>query len=555
MRKIYLLLACFFYSLFTQAQTSINQVNFTFVSDPLTNNITFTNTSVLQGDGIRKAYWYFGDGGSAVTAPLSGAVHHYNATGTYQVCLKIYKYNPNNLADSILLGSECKSVLLEQHCNAGFQWADSVVTNPLAHYLKLYGSGSNNANKVIKAVCWNFGDGTDTCILATPGTTPPLNIVHKYTQSGTYNVCIRVTFDGGCVAEKCNSIKLNAPVVADSCAANYTIQNILVTRLGRKFIAQPWHSNNKKPVRICWTFGDGKDTCIQYATSYSGDYWVEHKYAQYGQYEVCVIIKYDGGCEKRKCNPVVIASPMPPADTCTLDLSETTANPANLERKFYVGLMQNRRAEKICWTFGDGTDTCVILNNPVSPLQLMVVHHYPAPGNYTICAKVYYAGGCTAQRCKPVVISVPQSNVCGGYFADSLISTNTFRFKGNGIHNPTDYVTSYNWTFGDGTSAAGQVTTHSYASAGRYSVCLTIRTNSGCETRICKPVAAAGNVQPQLVLTPNPVVNVLNAMFISQFQQMVTVKIYNASGVAIRSTSYTLPHWFLSTCQKRLNFQ
>lgn len=534
MKKIYFLLALLCSNIFLNAQTG-NHVNFDFTADPLTNNVVFTNTSVLQSDGARKAYWYFGDGTHAVTAPLAGTAHHYNVAGTYQVCLKIWKYSNTSVADSVLLGSVCKSVTLQQHCTAGFQWSDSVATNSYTHYVKFFGFGSNNANKPIKEICWNFGDGTDTCIQATAGALPPLNILHKYTQGGTYNVCIRIKYDGGCVAEKCQTIALGWSTIADTCSANFTTHPVTATPLGRKFVAQPWHSRYKKPVRICWTFGDGKDTCIQYPANYTGDYWVEHKYTQYGQYEVCTIIKYDGGCEKKKCQTIVVASPTPPADSCVFTLNETPVNQSTLERKFFIGLMTNRRAEKICWSFGDGTDTCVILSNPMNPQQLMITHLYAAPGNYTVCAKVYYAGGCVVQKCKQIAINIPHTNICGGYMTDSATGAKTVRFKGTGIQNPNDFVTSYTWSFGDGTTATGQVVTHTFPSAGRYNVCLFIRTNSGCETKICKHVGVAGTSQPQLVLTTNPVINTLSAIFHSLFQQQVSVKIYNANGVMVRS--------------------
>jgi PKD repeat protein len=216
-------------------------------------------------------------------------------------------------------------------------------------------------------------------------------------------------------------------------------------------------------------------------------------------------------------------------------MNEVAVSAASLERKFYVGLMQNRVAEKLCWTFGDGTDTCIILSSPLNVQQLMITHRYPAPGNYTICAKITYAGGCTVQRCRPVSISLPYTNLCGGYITDSAISVNTIRFKGSGIHPPADYVTAYTWNFGDGTTATGQTVTHTYAVAGRYNVCLSMRTASGCETRICKAVGAASNSQPQLILTPNPVTTVLNATFVSLLQQTITIRIYNANGIMVRS--------------------
>lgn len=535
MRKIYFLLASFFCGLFSNAQ-STNQVSFTFSVNTPNNVVTFTNTSILQPDSLpKRAFWNFGDGNKAVVSALSNVTHQYTNAGTYTVCLRIFRYNNANWSDSTLLGEVCKNVTIQQTCTAGFQWADSITTNPLAHYVKFYGFGNSNNNKPIREVCWNFGDGTDTCIQVVPGTVPPMNVVHKYSQNGTYNACIRIKYDGGCVAEKCNTIVLNGPSLADSCTANYMVQPNLAMPLARKFFAQPWHNKGKKPVRICWTFGDGKDTCVQYPANYTGDYWVQHNYSQYGNYEVCVIIKYDGGCEKRKCSLIQVNSPTPPQDSCRMELNEAAVNVSSLERKFYVGLMSNRVAEKICWTFGDGTDTCVILSNPVNPQQLMISHRYPAPGNYTVCAKVFYAGGCIVQRCRQVSVSLPHTNICGGYVTDSAISTNTIRFKATAILAPNDNVTSYGWLFGDGTSGTGQTVSHTYAATGRYNVCLVIRTASGCETKICKPLSVAGNNQPQLVLMPNPVTTVLNAIFHSTLQQQVTVKIFNANGIMVRS--------------------
>ena len=74
----------------------------------------------------------------------------------------------------------------------------------------------------------------------------------------------------------------------DSCAANFETQSASSTSLGKYFIAQPWNSGNKKPVYICWNFGDNHDTCIQYSNTSTGSYSVNHNYLERGQYEVCV---------------------------------------------------------------------------------------------------------------------------------------------------------------------------------------------------------------------------------------------------------------------------
>jgi PKD repeat protein len=122
---------------------------------------------------------------------------------------------------------------------------------------------------------------------------------------------------------------------------------------------------------------------------------------------------------------------------------------------------------------------------------------------------------------------------------DSLTAPRTVQLKGFGITNPNDYVVSWRWTFGDGTSATGQHTSHIYAAGGNYQVCLNIKTNLGCETRICKQVIIQSPGQAQLQLSPNPVVSVLHAVFQSVLHEQVTISIYNANGILVRSNTRT----------------
>ena len=85
---------------------------------------------------------------------------------------------------------------------------------------------------------------------------------------------------------------MNAVLILKECLLVTTNNPLTVT-----YKALPWHNNNKKPKQICWKFGDGKDTCIQYPENYTGQYLVRHTYREPGQYEVCVKILYYGGCE------------------------------------------------------------------------------------------------------------------------------------------------------------------------------------------------------------------------------------------------------------------
>src|SRR5207253_1078824 len=101
----------------------------------------------------------------------------------------------------------------------------------------------------------------------------------------------------------------------DSCSADFETLNSTSNPLGKYFVAHPWHNHNKKPVRVCWTFGDNRDTCIEYSTTYTGSYAVYHAYEHAGNYNVCVNILYDGGCESHFCRIVTVSSP----DSCRAD--------------------------------------------------------------------------------------------------------------------------------------------------------------------------------------------------------------------------------------------
>ncbi len=475
--------------------------------------------------------WQFGDGrdtcinyshiytGSYIVA------HTYREPGLYETCVKILYYGGCE-------ARKCKPVQVGRpdSCKADFERIPlATADNPLVAGFRAL--PWHNNNKKPKTICWTFGDGRDTCINYGPDYSGQYVVRHQYREPGQYEVCVKILYYGGCEARKCKLVAIHRP---DSCRADFERVAIATTDNPRVavFKALPWHNNNKKPKTICWKFGDGSDTCINYDSAYTGQYLVRHLYQQPGQYEVCVKILYYGGCEARKCKLISI-----PHDTCAVRLHEITPSINSLVRGFYaaVSSVPPSRPERICWYFGDGTDTCIVAT-PGNPVDLLIRHTYPAPGVYRACVKVLFANGCRATDCEEVVIR-SHNNVCGGFMTDSMVGPRTFKFKGFAIHNPNDQVLSYRWSFGDGTTAIGREVTHTYNSAGDFEVCLYIKTALGCETRICKKVRVPGNNQPALTLTPNPVVNILHALFLSTHTETVTIKIINSNGVVIRTTT------------------
>jgi hypothetical protein len=221
---------------------------------------------------------------------------------------------------------------------------------------------------------------------------------------------------------------------------------------------------------------------------------------------------------------------------CRVKLFQLTPSITSLVRGFFASpwSSENKKPVRVCWYFGDGTDTCIQLSSGISLTQLFIRHTYPAPGEYMACVKILFEGGCIASDCDKVIIR-PTTNVCGGYMTDSLISPRTFKFRGFAIHNPDDPVVSYRWTFGDGSVSTGREVTHQYNVPGTYDVCLTIKTQRGCETRICKPLHVPGNTQISLEITPNPVINTMHVLFYSTHNEPVMIKVVNGYGVVVRT--------------------
>ena len=477
----------------------------------------------------KQICWKFGDGkDTCIQYPenYTGQYlvrHTYREPGQYEVCVKILYYGGCE-------ARKCKEVNVGEFCRADFERLQVNTTADQLH-AAFKALPWHSQNKKPKQICWKFGDGKDTCISYPENYTGVYGVRHDYDRPGNYEVCIKILYYGGCEARKCKLIHVGENI---QCKADFERLPISTTNnpLHVAFKALPWHVNDKKPKEICWKFGDGRDTCIQYGEDYNGPYVVHHRYERPGNYEVCVKINYYGGCEARKCKLIKVEAP----GECRVKLFELTPSITSLTRGFFASpwSSENKRPVRVCWYFGDGTDTCVQINSSILISQLFIRHTYPAPGVYRACVKVLFEGGCIASDCDEVVIR-PTTNVCGGFMTDSLLSPRTFKFKAFAIHNPDDPVVGYRWTFGDGSAAAGREVTHQYNAPGTYEVCLTIKTQRGCVTRICKPLHVPGNAQAALQITPNPVLNTMHVLFYSTHAEPVLIKIVNSSGVVVRS--------------------
>lgn len=140
------------------------------------------------------------------------------------------------------------------------------------------------------------------------------------------------------------------------------------------------------------------------------------------------------------------------------------------------------------WEFGDGITST--MQNPT--------HTYNAMGTYWVTLTIENDSTmCSSTIVSPVIVEdsifPPECQAGFWYYNDSLNDL-TLYFQDMSIS--PEGVSSWSWSFGDGTGSSDQNPIHTYANEGIYTVCLTISDSMGnCEDTYCMD-AIAGYWQP-----------------------------------------------------------
>ncbi len=124
------------------------------------------------------------------------------------------------------------------------------------------------------------------------------------------------------------------------------------------------------------------------------------------------------------------------------------------------------------WAFGDGATS-----NAANPS-----HTYGAAGTYTVTLIVTDNNGATATDTTtanisdPAVNEPPVANANGPYAGTTGVAVS---FSSAGSSDPDGSIASYAWDFGDGATSNTANPSHTYGSAGSYTVSLTVTDNAG----------------------------------------------------------------------------
>lgn len=408
-------------------------------------NITFTNSSTA-GTGTVSYAWDFGDGYSSTATNPS---HIYATAGTYNVTL--VATNSSGCTKTLV-----KSSYIQMNARPAAAFTASSTSSCSTPFSVTF----NNSSTSAASYAWDFGDG---------GTSTSTSPTHSYSSTGSYTVRLIATNSAGCSDTELKASYINI----NTFTAGFT-KSVSTACSGTSISFTNTSTSGYASSK--WDFGDGGTATTTNAT---------HAYTTSGSYTVKLVVS-NGSCADSTTQTVTInALPVVSftADTLSSCKSPQVVNFTNA----------TTGATSYNWTFGDGgTSTAT---NPS--------HSYSGLGSYfTVKLRATSVNGCVDSSSRSAYISLLPvtgsitANPTGGCvpatinFSKSLSAT----------------IASYTWRFGDGgTSTTSLTPSHTYSSAGTYTVKFVFQTATGCVDSFSTTVTVSSKPTASFTASPRSV--------------------------------------------------
>jgi len=421
-------------------QVSIRPVaGFSFINTCFGTPLTFNDTTTTPYfTTVSNWNWDFGDGD---TSMMQNPMHSYAKPGTYTVKL------------NVSTGQGCGntvSTTVQQYPLPDVKFG--AVGECSGSNTKFVDSGSISTG-TIKNWAWNFGDGS---------TSTQKSPAHAYTNPGTYTTNLVETSSFGCVENLTKSIDIQQTPVAGFNYKNACAGSLIY-----------FSNTSKDPAgnpKYKWDFGTGiyTSTAVNPTNTFTNN----------ANYNTRLVIISGNGCTDT-FSEVVKPLPKPVVDISFLGacaglpvyLTDTGTNDGN---------------SLYSWKYGD-KGTSQLSANSTS-------HKYASAGTYTVSLSVQNGSGCIDSSEANITISaLPKADfitadVCFNKQPASFVNTST------GIG-----TLKYAWNLGDKSNINTNTNvTHTYPSAGTYTVQLIAINSAGCADTVSKPI----NINPVPIILP-----------------------------------------------------
>lgn len=311
---------------------------------------------------------------------------------------------------------------------------------------------------------WDFGDGNNAA--DTTATVP--SVTRTYSKAGSYTISLTVDGPAGSVTQ---SAKVDvAPV------AKFTASALSGTAPAS---IQFTDGSQGSPTAWTWNFGDGTSATEQNPS---------HTYTAAGTYTVSLSVSGGGvNSATAATQKITVAPPL----TATFTVTPTSGNaPLPVSLAPSVG----GAVTSWSWDFGDGTRS-----SDATAAVPTVSHTYAKAGSYTAKLTVNGPGGSATRTAAIKVAPVAQFSASSA----SGTAPAAIQFSDGSSGSPDGWT----WNFGDGSTSASQNPSHTYTTAGTYTVSLKV-TGGGVSSvntasQSIKVTAANAALTASLVASPD----------------------------------------------------
>jgi subtilisin family serine protease len=172
------------------------------------------------------------------------------------------------------------------------------------------------------------------------------------------------------------------------------------------------------------------------------------------------------------------------------------------------------------WSFGDGST-----GSGVSP-----THAYASGGVFTVTLTVNDGKGGTDSDTTTATIEATNQLPVANAGPDKTVPLGSaVTLDGSGSSDPDGAIASFQWSFGDGSTATGATVSHTYAAAGVYTATLTVTDNKGATAQDAAMVTVAALASSKIHVAD------VSAVIKDQFRGWktwaeVSVKVVDAAG-------------------------
>lgn len=410
---------------------------------------TFTATATDPDGAVVGYSWDLGDGNTAEGPEVT----HSYAAGTYQVVLTVTD-------DEGATGTATTEVVVR------INEPPVAVFTVDCNYLECsFDASGSTDDDTIASYAWEFGDGT-----VGEGITSS----HAFESGGSYDVVLTVVDNDGASTSASQQVTVVAnqapvPVIAVTC-----------TDLSCNFDASGSYDPDGTIASVEWALGD--------QTS-STELALSHSYAAAGSYVATLTVTDNMGLSATATTDVEVQAPN------QLPVASFTHNAVGLQLSVDASASSDPDGDLLSysWDFGDGSPAATTAS---------LVHEYAEPGSYLVTLTVTDDRGGAASTTAEVTIEDQGNQPPAASFTvdvqDLLVNVDA-----SASSDPDGTITSYDWDFGDGTTATGVTASHSYAAAGSYQLRLQVTDDQGAigTTTSEVTVAEAANQAPTAVFT------------------------------------------------------